>query len=113
MESTDTMGAILTAALIVGSLYPWMDIYISIHKLLLPRLFGVTTWLSAIAPNIHTFLASRYQWSDDLLSRPLQLDRRLFCPGVRGNRCGHQPGIYDGLVLATTVAKHGGGTFSS
>ncbi len=115
---TDTQwGAISTAALIVGAAcYPlWGYLYdrYSRGKLLSLASFiwGATTWISAIAPNFRTFLASRASTGIDDSSYPglYSLIADYFPPKTRGKIYGFlqlaQPlGYLVGLVLATTVA---------
>ncbi len=114
---TDTQwGTISTAALIVGAVfYPlWGYLYdrFARSKLLALASFiwGSTTWLSAIAPNFNTFVASRASTGIDDSSYPglYSLIADYFGPKVRGKIYGllqlTMPlGYLAGLVLATTV----------
>jgi len=115
---TDTQwGAISTVALIVGAVfYPlWGYLYdrFARSKLLALASFiwGTTTWLSAIAPTYHTFLATRASTGVDDSSYPglYSLIADYFSPEVRGKIYGllqlTMPlGYMAGLILATTVA---------
>ena len=115
---TDTQwGAIATVALIVGAvLYPvWGYLYdkYARNKLLALASFiwGATTWLSAIAPTYHLFVATRASTGIDDSSYPglYSLIADYFSPGVRGKIYGllqiAMPlGYLVGLVLAMTVA---------
>ena len=114
---TDTQwGTVSTAALIVGAVfYPlWGYLYdrYARSKLLALASFiwGSTTWLSAIAPNFNTFVATRASTGIDDSSYPglYSLIADYFSPKVRGKIYGLLQltlplGYLAGLVLATTV----------
>ncbi len=110
------MGAVTSAALIVGSvLYPlWgylYDRYARAKLIALASLiWGMTTWISAIAPTYGLFLASRASTGIDDSSYPglYSLISDYFGPSVRGKIYGAlqvaQPlGYLVGLVLALVV----------
>jgi MFS family permease len=86
------MGAVFTAALIVGSvLYPiWGYLYDRFARsrllALASLIWGATTWLSAIAPTFPTFLASRASTGVDDSSYPglYSLISDYFGPTLRG-----------------------------
>lgn len=107
------MGAVTTGALIVGTiLYPvWgylYDRYARAKLLALASLiWGSTTWLSAIAPNYSSFLATRASTGIDDSSYPglFSLIADYFEPKLRGKIYGilqlSQPmGYLIGMVLA-------------
>lgn len=111
------MGAVSTAALIVGAvMYPiWGYLYdrYARSKLLALASFvwGSTTWLSAIAPNYSSFLATRASTGIDDSSYPgiYSLISDYFEPGLRGKVYGilqlAQPlGYMLGLILATVLS---------
>jgi len=110
------MGAVTSAALVVGSvLYPlWGYLYdrYARSKLiaLASLIWGMTTWISAIAPSYRLFLVSRASTGIDDSSYPgvYSLIADYFGPGVRGKIYGAlqiaQPlGYLVGLVLALVV----------
>jgi MFS transporter, Spinster family, sphingosine-1-phosphate transporter len=110
------MGAVTSAALVVGSvLYPlWGFLYdrYARSKLiaLASLIWGMTTWISAIAPTYGLFLASRASTGIDDSSYPglYSLIADYFGPSVRGKIYGAlqiaQPlGYLVGLVLALVV----------
>lgn len=110
------MGAVTSAALIVGSvLYPlWGYLYDRYARAKLIALasfiWGMTTWISAIAPTYGLFLASRASTGIDDSSYPglYSLISDYFGPSVRGKIYGAlqvaQPlGYLVGLVLALVV----------
>ena len=115
---TDTQwGLIATGALIVGSIfYPiWGYLYdrYARSKLLALASFiwGATTWISAIAPSYHTFLASRASTGIDDSSYPgiYSLIADYFSPEMRGKIYGllqlTQPiGFLIGMILGLMVA---------
>jgi MFS family permease len=111
------MGAVVTGALIVGTLlYPlWgylYDRYARSKLLALASLiWGSTTWLSAIAPTYSTFLASRASTGIDDSSYPglFSLIADYFGPKLRGRIYGllqlTQPiGYLIGMILALMIA---------
>lgn len=114
---TDTQwGTISTAALIVGAVfYPlWGYLYdrFARSKLLALASFiwGSTTWLSAIAPNFNSFVATRASTGIDDSSYPglYSLIADYFPPKTRGKIYGLLQltmalGYLAGLVLATTL----------
>jgi MFS family permease len=108
------MGAVFTGALLVGAfMYPlWGYLYdkYARSKLLALASFiwGSTTWLSAIAPNYKTFLATRASTGIDDSSYPglFSLMSDYFGPEIRGRIYGllqlAQPlGYLVGMVAAT------------
>ncbi len=110
------MGAVQTGALIVGAvLYPlWGYLYDRYARAkllaLASAIWGVTTWLGAIAPTYNTFLAARASTGIDDSSYPglYSLISDYFGPNVRGKIYGilqlSQPlGYMVGLVLATML----------
>jgi len=110
------MGAVFSAALIVGSvLYPvWGYLYDRYARAKLVALasfiWGLTTWVSAIAPNFRLFLASRASTGIDDSSYPglYSLISDYFGPSVRGKIYGAlqvaQPlGYLVGLILALVL----------
>lgn len=110
------MGAVFSAALIVGSvLYPlWGYLYDRFARAKLIALasfiWGLTTWISAIAPTYGLFLTSRASTGIDDSSYPglYSLISDYFGPGMRGKIYGAlqvaQPlGYLVGLVLALMV----------
>lgn len=115
---TDTQwGLIATGALIVGSVfYPiWGYLYdrYARSKLLALASFiwGATTWISAVAPSYHTFLASRASTGIDDSSYPgiYSLIADYFSPEMRGKIYGllqlTQPiGFLVGMILGLMVA---------
>ncbi|GAB4580186.1 MAG: hypothetical protein Fur0022_29250 [Anaerolineales bacterium] len=114
--SRTQMGAVTSAALIVGSvLYPlWGYLYDRYARAKLIALasfiWGTTTWISAIAPTYGVFLASRASTGIDDSSYPglYSLVSDYFGPSVRGKIYGAlqvaQPlGYLVGLVLALVV----------
>lgn len=111
------MGAVVTGALIVGSLlYPlWGYLYdrYARSKLLALASFiwGSTTWLSAIAPTYGSFMASRASTGIDDSSYPglFSLIADYFGPKLRGRIYGllqlTQPiGYLIGMILALMLA---------
>ncbi len=111
------MGAVVTGALIVGTvLYPlWGYLYDRYARAKLLALasfiWGATTWLSAIAPSYGTFLATRASTGIDDSSYPglFSLISDYFAPNIRGRIYGllqlSQPiGYLVGMVLALMVA---------
>jgi MFS transporter, Spinster family, sphingosine-1-phosphate transporter len=111
------MGAVLTGALIIGTvLYPlWgylYDRYARAKLLALASfLWGATTWLSAIAPTYPTFLAARASTGIDDSSYPglYSLIADYFGPHQRGKIYGllqlSQPiGYLVGMLLALMLA---------
>lgn len=111
------MGAVFTAALLVGAfLFPiWGYLYdrYARSKLLALASFiwGATTWVSAIAPTYPLFLASRASTGIDDSSYPglYSLIADYFGPAVRGKVYGllqlSQPlGYMVGLIVATTLS---------
>lgn len=90
--SKTEMGAVFTGALIVGAIaYPiWGYLYDRFSRsrllALASFLWGVTTWVSAIAPSYRTFLASRASTGIDDSSYPglYSLIADYFGPAVRG-----------------------------
>jgi MFS family permease len=86
------MGAVFSAALLVGSiLYPiWGYLYDRYARARLVALasliWGTTTWLSAVAPNFTTFLATRASTGVDDSSYPglYSLISDYFGPDIRG-----------------------------
>lgn len=115
---TDTqMGAVFSAALIVGSvLYPlWGYLYDRYARARLVALasliWGATTWLSALAPTFGSFLATRATTGIDDSSYPgiYSLVSDYFEPKVRGRIFGLMQialplGYLVGLVLALLLA---------
>jgi MFS family permease len=110
------MGAVGTGALIVGALlYPlWGYLYDRFARArliaLASAIWGVTTWLGAIAPTYITFLGARASTGIDDSSYPglYSLISDYFGPGVRGKIYGllqlAQPlGYMLGMVLALAV----------
>lgn len=110
------MGAVSTAALIVGAIcYPlwgWLYDRFSRAKLLALASFiwGSTTWLNAIAPNFSTFLITRATTGIDDSSYPgiYSMISDLFEPEKRGKVNGllqiSQPiGYLGGMVLALVL----------
>ena len=114
--SNTQMGAVFSAALIVGSvLYPlWGYLYDRYARAKLVAvasfIWGLTTWVSAIAPNFGLFLASRASTGIDDSSYPglYSLISDYFGPSVRGKIYGAlqvaQPlGYLVGLILALVL----------
>ena len=110
------MGAVGTGALIVGAvLYPlWGYLYDRFARArllaLASAIWGVTTWLSAIAPTYGLFLGARASTGIDDSSYPglYSLIADYFGPGMRGKIYGFlqlaQPlGYMVGLVLALVL----------
>lgn len=110
------MGAVFSAALLVGSvLYPlWGYLYDRFARARLVALasfiWGLTTWLSAVAPTYRTFLVSRASTGIDDSSYPglYSLVSDYFEPKTRGKAYGAlqvaQPlGYLLGLVLALVL----------
>ena len=111
------MGAVVTGALIVGTvLYPiWGYLYDRYARAKLLALasfiWGATTWLGAIAPSYGTFLATRASTGIDDSSYPglFSLISDYFAPNIRGRIYGllqlSQPiGYLIGMILALMVA---------
>ena len=111
---TVQMGAVFTGALLVGAiLYPlWgylYDRYARARLLALASfIWGITTWISAIAPTYSTFVASRASTGIDDSSYPglYSLISDYFGPAIRGKVYGliqiaGPLGYMLGLLLAT------------
>ncbi|MHA2429076.1 MAG: MFS transporter [Candidatus Hermodarchaeia archaeon] len=111
--SKTQMGAVMTGALIVGTvLYPlWGYLYDRYARAKLLALasfiWGSTTWLSAIAPNFSTFMVTRASTGIDDSSYPglFSLIADYFEPKLRGKIYGilqlSQPlGYLIGMVMA-------------
>ncbi len=115
-------GLINSGALLVGTiLYPlWGVLYDRFARAKLLALasviWGATTWLSAIAPNYRTFLATRASTGIDDSAYPglYSLVADYFGPGLRGRIYGllqlAQPiGYLFGMVMALIIAPLIGG----
>jgi len=111
------MGAVVTGALLVGTLlYPlWGYLYdrYTRSKLLALASFiwGTTTWLSAIAPTYSTFMITRASTGVDDSSYPglYSLISDYFSPSMRGKvfgmlQIGQPLGYMIGLLMATMLS---------